>query len=102
MNVSINIESVKMISPQKFLKARLSEIFNQVKTINIRYQYSKYDDTHMIEVTPLTEYNGNELYQKLEKILLFEFNDKFFPSTILFLTEGSLNEITSADIIYER
>jgi hypothetical protein len=91
-----------MMDAKAFLKERLSEVFNRVKSINIRYQYSESDDTHLIEVTPASEYNENGLYYQLERELLFDFNDRFFSSTILFLTEGSLNQISVPDLVLLR
>ncbi|MGV8090769.1 MAG: hypothetical protein AB2L24_02720 [Mangrovibacterium sp.] len=91
-----------MMDAKAFLKDRLSDIFTKVKSVNIRYQYSESDDTHLIEVTPASEYNSNELYYQLERELLFDFNDLFFPSTILFITEGSLNQISIPDLAWMR
>jgi hypothetical protein len=91
-----------MMDAKAFLRDRLSEIFHKVKSVNIRYEYSESDDTHLIEVTPVFEYNENELYYQLERALLFDFNDRFFPSTVLFITEGSLNQISVPDFVLLR
>lgn len=91
-----------MMDAKAFLKDRLSDIFNKIKSVNIRYQYSESDDTHLIEVTPVSEYNCNELYYQLERELLFDFNELFFPSTILFITEDSLNQISIPDLVWMR
>ena len=91
-----------MINPKEFLRIKLTNIVEQVKSINVRYKYSEADDTHMVEVTPLSEYEDNETYLALERDLLFEFNDKFFPSTILFLSELSLNEILEPEFEFKN
>jgi len=91
-----------MMDPKSFLKERLSEIFNKIESINIRYEYSESDDTHLIEVTPVSEFYNNEQYVQLEKELMFDFNERFFPSTILFLSENSLNEILAVDFQFIR
>ncbi|WP_299576675.1 hypothetical protein [uncultured Sunxiuqinia sp.] len=83
---------------KEFIIKRLTEINNQVKGINIRYEYSEAEDAHLIEITPLSEYNSNELYINLERQLMFDFNEMFFPATILFLTEDSLIKINQAQL----
>jgi hypothetical protein len=90
------------MTPKDFLKDRLQKIFNIVKSINIRYEFRETEDTHLIEVTPISEYNENDTYIEMERDLLFDFNDRFFPSTILFITEDSLNEVTSPDFSFIR
>jgi hypothetical protein len=90
------------MTPKDFLKDRLQKIFNIVKSINIRYEFRESEDTHLIEVTPISEYNENDTYIEMERDLLFDFNDRYFPSTILFITEDSLSEVTSPDFSFIR
>jgi hypothetical protein len=90
------------MNSKEFLSGRLSEIFNIVKSINIRYEFREADDTHLIEITPVSEFNDNDEYLEMERDLLFDFNDLFFPSTILFISEDSLNKVTSPDFSFMR
>lgn len=91
-----------MTTPKDFLKNRLKTIFETVKSINIKYQYFEEHDTHLVEVTPIDEYDGNSKYIKLEKELLFEFNELYFPSTLIFSTEGSLNQVEVPEFSFVR
>lgn len=91
-----------MITPKEFLIKELTNIFHKIGTIDIRYEFSKEDDTHLIEVTPVSEFDSNNDYLIMERELLFEFNNLFFPSTVLFVSEGSLNQITSPEFVLMR
>ena len=86
------------MNPKDFIKNRLREIYESVKSISIKYEYREYEDAHLIEVTPLSEFNDNLNYNKMERDLLFDFNDLFFPSTILFVSEDSLNKVISPEL----
>ena len=85
------------MNPKEFIKLRLREIYDAVKTINIKYEFREQDDTHLIEITPLAEFNDNIQYVEMERDLLYDFNDKYFPSTILFVSEDSLNRVAAAE-----
>ena len=91
-----------MTTPKDFLKNRLKAIFETVKSINIKYQYYAEHDTHLVEVTPIDEFDGNSEYVDLERDLLFEFNEMYFPSTLIFTTEGSLNRVEVPAFSFER
>jgi hypothetical protein len=81
------------MNPKEFIKNRLREIYETVKSINIKYEFREHEDTHLIEITPVSEFNDNSRYHELERELLFDFNDQYFPSTILFVSEDSLNRV---------
>jgi len=85
------------MNAQIFLKERIEEIVSKVKTIQVSYEYFKYSDTHVIEVIPLGEFNSNELYKALENDLYIDFNNHFFPSTLLISTEDSLNRVNNPE-----
>lgn len=80
--------------PQEFIKIRLREIYETVKSISIKYEFREQENTHLIEITPLSEFNDNSQYIELERDFLYEFNDQYFPATILFVSEDSLNKVT--------
>lgn len=90
------------MTPKDFLKERLKSIFNSIKSINIRYQYCKEHDTHIVEVTPLNEFDNNNEYIVCERDLLFDFNELYFPSTLIFASEESLNRVEVADFSFTR
>lgn len=85
------------MNPKDFIKNRLRKIYETVKSINIKYEYRENEDTHLIEVTPLSEFNDNSKYIEMERDLLFDFNDLYFPSTILFVSDNSLNKVISPE-----
>lgn len=90
------------MSAKEFVISRLRNIFNTVGTININYEYDEIGDTHLIEITPLSEFNDNSDYIELERELLYDFNSKYFPSTILFVSDESLNRVTNPEFSLKR
>lgn len=90
------------MTPKEYLKERLKSIFNSIKTINIKYQYCAEYDTHIVEVTPLNEFDNNNDYIAFERDLLFDFNELYFPSTLIFATEDSLNRVDNPEFLLAR
>lgn len=90
------------MTPKDFLEERLKLIFDTIGSINIKYQYNEQYDTHIVEITPLREFKRNEDYISLERELLYDFNDLYFPSTLIFATENSLNRVEIPEFSFIR
>ena len=73
---------------------RLSVVFPEVK---IRYELNIHSQCHIIEIIPLEVFEGNEDYMKAEAALEIEFEKLFPEEEIIFISEGSLTEITNTE-----
>ena len=82
---------------KKFIKEKLELLFAQFNDIKIRYEYTANTYSHLIEVTPLDFFEENERYMTLEAKLEEEFESLFPRENIVFISEGSLSEIRSAE-----
>jgi len=82
---------------KKFIKEKLELLFAQFNDIKIRYEYTANTYSHLIEVTPLDFFEENERYMTLEAELEEEFESLFPSENIVFISEGSLSEIKSAE-----
>jgi hypothetical protein len=78
----------------EFIKAKLNHLFAKFPYLTIRYQYAAKDQVHIIEVLPLSEFENNSKYQAEEAELTYEFDNTFFPESLLFVSENSLTKIT--------
>ncbi|MCK9204685.1 MAG: hypothetical protein M0P58_09675 [Bacteroidales bacterium] len=74
--------------------SRIAEIFSH---LSFRYQYDIIDQTHIVEVKPLEDFNSNEDYATYEADLTFSFDQKFFPESVMFVSEDSLTKVTNPE-----
>lgn len=70
----------------------ISELFPQVQ---LRYEYKIHTRTHVIEVIPISFFEGNEEYMNIESEFECEFERMFPKEGILFISENSLTEISA-------
>jgi len=82
---------------KKFIKEKLEQLFAQFNDIKIKYEYRANTCSHIIEVTPLEFFEKDERYVTLEAELEEEFETLFPNENIVFISEGSLSEIKSAE-----
>ena len=87
---------------KEYLKNRLNDISNVFPELIFRYQFNENTETHIIEVKPLETYQTNDDYIKCEAELMFDFENEFFPETILFVSEDSLTQITEPEFTIQK
>lgn len=81
----------------KFIENKLSELYDIFKDIKIRYEYRANTYSHLIEIIPLSIFEQNEEYIKLESKIENEFESAFPNENIVFISEGSLSEINNPE-----
>lgn len=87
------------MEPKEFLISRLNELFLKLENIEISYEYRDYSNTHLVEVKPASAYLNCEEYIEDELALEKAFNDTFPSQELLFITEGSLTQISLPEFI---
>lgn len=83
-----------MINSIIFLEQKLKELFLQFPKSNIRYEFRSNRNLHLVEITPLSFYL-NEKYKIAETKIEDEFEFLYPNESILFISENSLNKISS-------
>lgn len=86
---------------KRFLENKLRELQDRFKKLSIKYQYNPYSEVHIVEILPLVEYKTNEEYIQFESDLSFEFDNSFFPESIMFVSEESLTRVDSPELTFE-
>lgn len=81
----------------QFIKDRLIKLFAKFPFLTIRYKYISEDQTHVVEVLPFFEFENNTDYQAEEGEVTFEFDNAFFPESLLFVSENSLTKMIDPD-----
>jgi hypothetical protein len=85
-----------------YIKNKLNEISEIFPELIFRYQFDKSSLTHIVEVKPLETYQTNDEYIKYEADLMFNFENEFFPETILFVSEDSLTQVTEPEFVIRK
>lgn len=82
----------------EFLESKLNDLYKKFSDIKIRYEYRANTVSHLIEVIPLSFFEGNEEYMACEFSIEEEFENRFPNENIVFISEDSLSEITTPNL----
>jgi len=88
------------MNPKEYIKSRLNELRNFFPELSFRYKFIQHSSTHIVDVRPMECYSTNQDYIKYEADFSYEFDNLFYPETILFISEGSLTEIKDPDFVF--
>lgn len=87
------------MSTKEYIKEKLEALSKVFPQLTFFYKYDEVDETHVVEVLPLSEYDNNKEYKEAEADLTFDFDRSFFPETAMFVSEESLTRVTEPDSI---
>lgn len=85
---------------KEFIFKNLRDLVNNFPQITFRYQFDELGQTHIVEVAPLAVYEDDPDYKMAEGDLTYEFDRKFSPETIMFVSANSLTGITKAEKVF--
>lgn len=85
------------MNSKSYLKEKLVEIQNRFKELSIRYQFEEESLMHIVEVLPLDSFKENNEYINMESDLTFDFDNLFYPESVMFISEDSLTKITTPE-----
>ena len=88
------------MNPKDFIKARLNELRNIFSQLSFKYKFNPNTSTHVVDVRPLDCYTENPDYIKYEADFGYEFDNIFYPETILFISEDSLTQIDNPEFVF--
>jgi hypothetical protein len=88
------------MNPKEFIKTRLNELRNFFPELSFKYKFNKITSTHIVDVRPVEYYESNEDYIRYEANFCYEFDNKFFPESIMFISEDSLTKIKDPDFVF--
>ncbi len=88
------------MNPKDFIKARLNELRNIFPELSFKYKFNPNTSTHIVDVRPLDCYKENPDYIKYEADFGFEFDNRFYPETVLFVSEDSLTQIDNPEFVF--
>jgi hypothetical protein len=88
------------MNPKDFIITRLNELRNIFPELSFKYKYNSSTSTHIVDVRPLDCFKKNSDYIKYEADFGFEFDNRFYPETILFVSEDSLTQISNPEFVF--
>lgn len=87
------------MTSREYIKNRLQKLLKFYPQLTFFYQFDERTDLHQVLVEPQTEFRSNQEFQNDEADFIFDFDNLFFPESILFISEDSLIKINSPEFI---
>lgn len=84
------------MNPHDFLRKKLEHLANMFPTSKYQYEFDQFANFHIIQVWPVSLYNNDDSYKITENSISNEFDSLFFPGTVIFVSEDSLNQVSNA------
>lgn len=81
-----------------FIEEKLRLLASKFNEVQIRYEYRANTRSHLVEVIPMSFFEGNKDYIEEEAKIEDEFEKLFPEENIVFISEGSLTEIKNVDL----
>ncbi len=81
----------------QYIKSYLEETCSLFPSISFRYRFNGNTKTHIVEVRPLSDFQDNEDYACREAEFMFDFEHRFGPETILFVSDESLTKVNDPE-----
>jgi hypothetical protein len=88
------------MTAKEFIKNRFNEIRNLFPELTFKYKFNVANFTHLIEVQPVDIFEHDKDYIKVEANFSLEFDNIFYPESLLFLSDNSLSKIDKPDFIF--
>ena len=88
------------MTAQEYIFKELNALLIKFPSIVFKYKLDKNDNTHIISVEPIEEYEGNNEYMEAESDLVFDFENKYLPETIMFVSTNSLIVVNEPDKVF--
>lgn len=90
----------KEMSAAGYLKEKLEFLSEKFPSITFKYAFDNTIQTHIVEITPETEYYYNKTLDKAWIPISLEFMKLFKDDTISFISSDSILAITVPELIY--
>ena len=88
------------MTSQEFIFKELTSLLEKFPSFVFKYKLDKTDNTHIISVEPLKEYERNKEYMEAESDFVFDFENIYVPETIMFVSTNSLILVTEPDMVF--
>ncbi len=84
---------------KEYIKAGLIDLLKRYPQLTFFYQFDERANLHQVHVEPQNEFKSNQAFRHEEADFIYEFDNLFFPESIVFISEDSLIKISSPEYI---
>ena len=89
------------MTAKDYIYSKLQFLANLFPSLTFTYEHRKNYKTHVIEVKPESEFEGNKDYIDFEIEFSYDFNEKYYPESVLFISENSLTQISNPGKVFK-
>lgn len=89
------------MTAKEYIYKNLQKLANLFTNLTFTYEYKEISQTHVVEVKPEFEFSLNDDYIDAEIDLTSEFDELFYPESILFISKNSLTTITEVEKVFK-
>ena len=89
------------MNSNEYIRKGLHKLLKQYPQLTFFYQFDKKSNLHQILVEPINEFESNKSFKNDEADFIFDFDNLFFPESIVFISENSLIKIESPEFIFK-
>jgi hypothetical protein len=87
------------MNSREYIRIGLQRLVNRYPKLTFIYQFDEVENMHVVQVDPQDEFESNDAYQEDEANLTFDFDNTFFPESVVFISQESLISIKSPEYI---
>lgn len=84
---------------KEYIKTGLQKLLELYPQLTFFYQFDERTNLHQVLVDPKIEFVSNHAFQNDEADFIFDFDNLFFPESVVFISEDSLIRINSPEFI---
>lgn len=90
------------MNSKEYIKNKLQNLVKLYPQLTFFYQFDEIESLHMVQVEPQDEFESNIAYQEDEADLTFDFDNSFFPESIVFISNDSLIRVNAPEFILKN
>lgn len=84
---------------KEYIKTGLQKLLKLYPQLTFFYQFDEKTNLHQVLVEPKIEFLTNHAFQNDEADFIFDFDNLFFPESVVFINEDSLISINTPDFM---
>jgi hypothetical protein len=89
------------MNSKEYIKGRLQKLIKLYPSLVFSYQFDERENLHLVQVDPQSEFESNKAFQGDEADFIFEFDNLFFPESVVFVSKNSLVSVNSPEYVIE-
>lgn len=89
------------MTAQEFIKNQIKLLALNFPFGKYAYEYDKFSGIHIIQVHPIEQYESSNPYKEAEVKISVDFDNAYYPESVLFVSDNSLNQVLNPEFEIE-